>query len=174
MANPILQIESLTKSFGDRILFGDISFGISEGDKIGLIAKNGAGKTTLLNIIAGQEVFDSGNVVFRNGVRIAYLNQSPQFDPDITVLDACFTSDNEVVKLIARYEEIISSEAQQELDQVLSQMDLMNAWDYEQRIKQILSQLKITRFHQKIGELSGGQIKRVARGKYAAHICRVS
>ena len=162
MAHPLLQIDSLTKSFGDQLLFSDISFGIAEGDKIGLIARNGSGKTTLLNIIAGKESHDDGRVVFRNDIRFAYLEQSPQFDPQMTVLEACFNADNETVKLIARYEEIISSEEHDGLDEVLMQMDMQNAWDYEQRIKQILSQLKITDFHQKTGELSGGQVKRVA------------
>ncbi len=162
MANPIVQIESLTKSFGNRTLFNDISFGIAEGDKIGLIAENGAGKTTLLNIITGREPYDRGSIVFRNGVRTAYLEQLPRFDPNLTVLEACFATDNETVKLIARYEEIIASEKQNGLDETLAQMDLLKAWDYEQRIKQILSQLKINRFQQRIGELSGGQIKRVA------------
>lgn len=162
MANPLLQIDTLTKSFGDLVLFRDISFGIAEGDKIGLIAKNGSGKTTLLNIIAGKEPYDDGRVVFRNNIRFAYLEQMPQFNPELTVLEACFSTDNEIVKTIARYEEIISSEKQEGLDEVLAQMDLLKAWEYEQRIKQILSQLKITNFNQKIGSLSGGQIKRVA------------
>ncbi|MDR1743326.1 MAG: ABC-F family ATP-binding cassette domain-containing protein [Dysgonamonadaceae bacterium] len=162
MAHPLLQIDSLSKSFGDLVLFRDISFGIAEGDKMGLIAKNGAGKTTLLNIIAGREPYDAGRVVFRNGIRVAYLEQSPQFDPDLTVLEACFQTDNETVKVIARYEEIIASGTQDGLDDILAQMDLHKAWDYEQNIKQILGRLKITRFNQKIGELSGGQIKRVA------------
>ncbi len=162
MANPILQIDTLTKSFGDLVLFRDISFGIAEGDKVGLIARNGTGKTTLLNIIAGKEPYDSGRVVFRNDLRVAYLEQEPQFDSELTVEEACFRSDNEIVRVIARYERIISSGTHDELDKVLAQMDLLKVWDYEQRIKQILTQLKITRFDQKIGELSGGQIKRVA------------
>ncbi|MDD2298626.1 MAG: ABC-F family ATP-binding cassette domain-containing protein [Fermentimonas sp.] len=162
MPNPLLQIDSLTKSFGDLLLFKDISFGIAEGDKIGLIAANGSGKTTLLNIISGKEPYDSGRVVFRNDIRMDYLEQSPEFNPELTVLEACFSADNAVVKLIARYEDIISSGNQNDLSHIMAEMDLYNAWDYEQRIKNILSQLKIFDFHQKIGELSGGQIKRVA------------
>mgnify|MGYP001014066750 CR=1 FL=1 len=162
MPNPLLQIDRLTKSFGDLVLFSDLSFGIAEGDKIGLIAANGSGKTTLLNILAGKEPYDSGRVVFRNDIRLAYLEQSPAFDPTITVLEACFSTDSETVRLIARYEEMLSSGNQEELDKLFARMDLHNAWDYEQRIKQILTQLKITDFHQKIGELSGGQVKRVA------------
>ena len=162
MPTSILQIDSLSKSFGERVLFRDITFGIAEGDKIGLIAPNGAGKTTLLNIIAGREPFDSGSVTFRNGIRVAYLDQSPGFDPQLTVLQACFASGNEAALTIARYEQIIASDNHEQLDEVLAQMDLLKAWDYEQRIKQVLSQLKITRVDQKVGELSGGQIKRVA------------
>lgn len=162
MANPLLQIDSLTKSFGDLLLFNEISFGIAEGDKIGLIAANGSGKTTLLNIISGKEPYDSGRVVFRNDIRVDYLDQTPSFAPELTVLEACFSVDNDTVKLIAKYEEIMASGNQDGLDEVLAKMDLLNAWDYEQRIKQILTQLKIVDFKQKIGELSGGQMKRVA------------
>ncbi|MEN6588096.1 MAG: ABC-F family ATP-binding cassette domain-containing protein [Proteiniphilum sp.] len=162
MSHPLLQIDTLTKSFGDLLLFRNIAFGIAEGDKIGLIARNGSGKTTLLNIIAGKESYDDGRVIFRNDIRFAYLEQSPQFDPELTVLGACFSADNDTVKLIARYEEKISSGDQAGLDELLLQMDLLKAWDYEQRVKQILSQLNINDFHQKMGELSGGQVKRVA------------
>lgn len=162
MLYPLLQIETLTKSFGELVLFRDISFGIAEGDKIGLIAGNGSGKTTLLNIISGHEDYDAGRVVFRNDIRVACLEQMPKFDPELTVLEACFEVDNEVVKVIARYEEIMASEDKKDLDEVLAQMELLKAWDYEQRIKQILSQLKITRLDQKMKELSGGQMKRVA------------
>ena len=162
MANTLLQIESLTKSFGDHLLFENISFGISEGDKIGLIAGNGAGKTTLLNIIADREPHDEGQIVFRNDIRFAYLEQSPHFDPDMTVIEACFNTKNEIAQVISRYEEVMASGSHEGLDEVLTQMDMLKAWDYELRIKQILSALKITRYDQKMGELSGGQIKRVA------------
>lgn len=158
----ILQIDGLAKSFGDLILFEKISFGISEGQRIGLIAKNGTGKTTLLNIISGKESYDEGSVVFRRDVRVAYLEQDPYYPAELTVLDACFRSDNDVTKVIAEYERIMSSPGQSGLDEVLQQMDMLKAWDYEQRVKQILSQLKITNFNQKISELSGGQLKRVA------------
>ncbi|NLZ74057.1 MAG: ABC-F family ATP-binding cassette domain-containing protein, partial [Bacteroidales bacterium] len=162
MAKPLLQIDTLTKSFGDLLLFEDISFGIAQGDRVGLIARNGTGKTTLMNIIAGKESYDSGRVVFRNDIRIAYLPQDPDFEQEQTVLEACFTSENEILQLIARYEEMMSSGNHESLDEVLSQMDLMKAWDYEQKIKQILNQLNITRLDQKVEELSGGQVKRIA------------
>ncbi|MFA6703150.1 MAG: ABC-F family ATP-binding cassette domain-containing protein [Dysgonamonadaceae bacterium] len=162
MATTLLQIDSLTKSFGDHRLFENISFGISEGDKIGLIAKNGAGKTTLLNMIGNKETVDGGQIVFRNDVRFAYLEQSPQYDPEMTVMEACFNTENEIARVISRYEEVMASGSQEGMDEVMAKMDLLKAWDYELRIKQILSTLKITRLDQKMGELSGGQIKRVA------------
>ena len=157
-----LQVDNLTKSFGDLLLFENISFGIAEGQRIGLIAKNGTGKTTLLNILTGKEDYDSGDVVFRRDLRVAYLDQSPDYPKNLTVLQACFHSENEVVKLIAEYELAISSNKHEILDTLLVQMDHLKAWDYEQRAKQILSKLKITNFNQKIEELSGGQMKRVA------------
>ncbi|WP_106830134.1 ABC-F family ATP-binding cassette domain-containing protein [Parabacteroides pacaensis] len=157
-----LQIDKLTKSFGDLILFEDITFGVSQGQKIGLIAKNGTGKTTLLNIIAGKEDYDAGSVIFRNDLRVGYLEQSPHYPEELTVLQACFYSSNETVQLLAEYEEALASDNQAHLDDLFARMDTLKAWDYEQKAKQILSQLKITNFNQKIKELSGGQLKRVA------------
>ena len=157
-----LQIEELTKSFGDLVLFENLSFGISEGDRIGLIAKNGTGKTTLLNIIAGKEDYDSGNVTFRRDLRVGYLEQMPVYPPELTVIQACFHSQNETVQVISQYEQIMMSDDHSRLEEVLEHMDRLKAWDYEQRAKQILSQLKINHFDQKVKELSGGQLKRLA------------
>lgn len=157
-----LQIDGLTKSFGELVLFESITFGIAQGQKIGLIAKNGTGKTTLLNIIAGKEDYEAGAVVFRNDLRVGYLEQSPQYPAGLTVIQACFYSPNETVKLIAEYEAAMASNDHSNLDDILLRMDNSKAWDYEQRAKQILSQLKITNFDQKVEELSGGQLKRVA------------
>ncbi len=162
MAISYLQVDQLTKSFGDLILFSNMSFGIAEGQRIGLLAKNGTGKTTLLNILTGKESYDSGSVVFRRDLRVAYLEQDPQYPGDITVLDACFQSGTDVTDVIAEYEKAMESEDHSNLDSILQRMDLLKAWDYEQRAKQILSQLKIRNFDQKISELSGGQLKRVA------------
>lgn len=157
-----LQIENLTKSFGDKILFENISFGISDNQRVALIAKNGTGKTTLLNIIAGLENYDDGKISFRRDLRIGYLPQSPDFPKEFTVLDACMRSENDVVKTIAEYERCMLSPNQEGLDEILARMDFHKAWDYETRIKQILGKLKITNFDQLIGQLSGGQLKRVA------------
>ena len=157
-----LQIDKLTKSFGDLILFEDITFGIAQGQKVGLIAKNGTGKTTLLNIIAGKEDYDSGAVVFRNDLRVGYLEQMPHYPDGLTVLQACFYSPNETVRLIAEYEQAMASGDHSNLEDILLRMDNLKAWDYEQRTKQILGQLKIHNFDQKMETLSGGQLKRVA------------
>ncbi|MBK5721037.1 ABC-F family ATP-binding cassette domain-containing protein [Dysgonomonas sp. Marseille-P4677] len=157
-----LQVDGLSKSFGDLVLFNEISFGIAEGERIGLIAKNGSGKTTLLNILVGKESYDSGSVVFRRDLRIAYLEQDPIYPENLTVLQACFHSGNEVTDLIAEYEKAMNSSDHSNLDVILQKMDILQAWDYEHRAKQILAQLKITDFEQKISELSGGQLKRVA------------
>ncbi|MDL2310001.1 ABC-F family ATP-binding cassette domain-containing protein [Parabacteroides sp. OttesenSCG-928-B22] len=157
-----LQIDKLTKSFGDHLLFSDITFGIAQGQKIGLIAPNGFGKTTLMNIIAGKEGYDSGSVVFRNDLRVGYLEQLPVYPAGLTVLQACFYSSNATVRLIAEYEEAVAKNDTTRLEDILLRMDNEKAWDYEQKAKQILSQLKIYDFDQKVETLSGGQIKRIA------------
>ncbi len=157
-----LQIDKLTKSFGDTVLFEEMTFGVAQGQKIGLIAKNGTGKTTLLNIIAGKEDYDSGSVVFRNDLRVGYLEQSPTYPAGLTVLQACFHAANDTVRLIAAYESAMAGGDASHMEEILAQMDHRKAWDYEQRAKQILGQLKIKDFDQKVETLSGGQLKRVA------------
>lgn len=171
MANPIsyLQIENLSKSFGDLKLFEGLSFGLSEGQRVSLIAKNGTGKTTLLNILAGKEDYESGNVVYRRDLKVSYLEQEPGFPENLTVVEACFLSDNDVLRTLARYEAFMMRESMNQvqpvgesLEEIMHLMDYNKAWDYETRVKQILSQLKIRDFDQKIMHLSGGQLKRVA------------
>lgn len=157
-----LQIEGLTKSFGDRVLFSDISFGLSEGERVGLIAKNGTGKTTLLNIIAGDESYDAGTITFRNDLCVGYLRQLPVFDPETTVLQACLSADSEVAQTVREYELALLHNDTSRLESLITRMEQFKAWDYEQRVKQILSRLKINDFEQPMGQLSGGQQKRVA------------
>ena len=162
MAVPYLQVDNLTKSFGDLVLFENISFGIAEGQRVGLIAKNGTGKTTLLNVIAGKEGYDNGNIVFRRDLRVDYLEQDPQYPEELTVLEACFHHGNSTVELIKEYERCMETDGHPGMDELLVRMDQEEAWEYEQKAKQILSQLKIRNFDQKVKQLSGGQLKRVA------------
>lgn len=157
-----LQVENLTKSYGDLVLFDNISFTIGEGQRIALIGRNGSGKTTLLDILAGKDTADSGTITPRRDLRIAYLEQNPEYAADLTVLEACFRSDNPALRAIAAYEQAVADPAQDGLQEAMSRMDALAAWDYEQRAKEILSRLKINDFDKKIGQLSGGQLKRVA------------
>lgn len=161
MAN-ILSVENLSHHWGDIRLFHEISFGLNEGDKAALIARNGTGKTTLLNIIAHKLIADSGFVTIRNHIKTTYLAQDPVFDPEFTVIESLFSTENEMVKLVRDYEKAIDQNNQKAIEQLVEKMDQFNAWDYENRVKQILSQLKITHLDQPVSQLSGGQKKRIA------------
>lgn len=157
-----LQVENLTKSFGDRLLFDSVTFGVEEGDKIGLIAKNGTGKTTMLRIIAGIEPADSGTVTFRSGLRVGMLEQIPELTPGETVLRACMQGDTDTIRAIERYEQALSSGNDKDIAEAMAVMDSCNAWDYEDRLRQMLTRLHITDLNACVDTLSGGQRKRVA------------
>ena len=157
-----LQVKNLTRRVGDRTLFSGIDLSIGQGQKVGLIAKNGTGKSTLLNIIAGRDFADEGEVVFHNGVRIGYLEQTPVYPGDLTVIEACFWHGNETTNLIRRYEQCLSTPGNPGLQEVLDMMEHHKAWDYENRSKTILSKLSVGEFNKPISQLSGGQLKRVA------------
>lgn len=155
-----LQIENISKSFGELELFSDISFVVEERQRIGLVARNGKGKSTLLKIVAGEEPLDSGKITLRNGVRVGYLEQEPEFASDITVIEACLQRSGKA-DVIARYEKALET-GSDDLQHLMEEMERLNAWDYENRVKQVLSKLKINDFSQPVSELSGGQKKRVA------------
>lgn len=159
---PLLDIQHLTKRFGALELFNDISFSVADGQKVGLIAHNGVGKSTLLNILSGKEDYDAGSIVTRRDARIAILEQSPVFEPGTTVIDACFQRAGKLSSLISQYEQCLVTPENPGLEQLIDEMERNNAWDFELRAKQILSQLDITNFNQPVNELSGGQLKRVA------------
>lgn len=157
-----LQVENLTKSYGDRMLFDSVTFGIDEGDKIGIVAKNGTGKTTMLRVIAGVESPDSGTVTTRSGLRIGFLEQSPVFDGSQTVLEACMSAGTEISEAVAGYEAALESGDTDAIGRASEKMDALGAWEYEDRLRQLLTQLRITDLEAAVSTLSGGQQKRVA------------
>ena len=158
-----LSVEELTKTFGVRVLFKDLTFGIDKGQKVALIAKNGTGKSTLLKILSGQEQYDSGKVTFRKDIKVGILQQSPNYDDELTVSETIFSSKTPTIQVILEYEQaVLHPEDNERMQQAFEQMDLHEAWDYEIKIKQILGQLAIHDLSQKIGTLSGGQQKRIA------------
>ena len=157
-----LQLENITKSFGDLLLFENISFQLAKDQKIALVAKNGAGKTTLFNILYGKETHDSGTVTFHKDITIGFLEQNPEFDENKTVMEQVFHSSGEIMNVIGEYELSLHSHDMNRLHLASEKMDALEAWNYEAKVKQILSTLKIEDFEQKMGTLSGGQRKRVA------------
>jgi ATP-binding cassette subfamily F protein uup len=161
----LLQVENLSRSYGEKVLFQDISFVINQYQKIALIARNGAGKSTLLNIIAGLEPSDEGTVEFFNDVSIGYLKQDPELNEFNTVFDEVYESSNEIHRTIRDYGKAILGSDKKEIQKAIERMDAVDGWEYETRVKQILSELKITDLEQRITELSGGQRKRIALAK---------
>lgn len=157
-----LQVDGLAKSFGDSMLFENVSFSIEERRRVALIARNGKGKSTLLRIIAGEDTPDCGKVVLRVGIRIGYLEQEPHFDDGLTVIEACLSRNSEKALLTSRYEQAVASGDENSMQSLIEEMDRLGAWDYEQRARQVLTQLKIFRLDRPVKELSGGQKKRVA------------
>ncbi|MEO9885875.1 MAG: ABC-F family ATP-binding cassette domain-containing protein [Balneola sp.] len=164
-----LSTENLGKKYGLKLLFEELTFGISKGDKTALIAQNGVGKSTLLKILAGKETPDSGKVMIRNGIKVSMLEQEPELDDTMTINQFIAHGDNEMVKVVQQYDKAVVAQAenynektQEAFDKALAKMDAANAWDYEQRLHQILSVLNIHDLGQSISSLSGGQRKRVA------------
>ena len=158
-----VSVENVAKSFGERILFAKISFGINQGQKIGFVAKNGTGKTSLLHIIAGDDQPDEGQVVFRKDIKVAFLPQEPNLNPDLTIEETIFASDNETLRAINEYEKALKNPEDAEAYQkAFEKMEVLNAWDFETQYKQILSKLKLEQLDQKVQQLSGGQKKRLA------------
>jgi len=160
-----LQVENLSRAFGEKVLFKNISFVISEGQKVALIARNGTGKTSILNTIAGLEGPDEGSVTLFPDISLGYLRQDPDLSPENTVFGEVYASANAVQRTILNYERALESHDKQALQQATELMDAHNGWEYEVRVRQILATFKITDLEQKVGELSGGQKKRVALAK---------
>ena len=158
-----LQVENISKSYGDRTLFENISFNINEGDKIALVAPNGTGKSSLLKILAGIELSDrGGEVKFMKDIRVAFLDQDMTFDPKRTIFDEVYSRMGDLAPEIREYEEAVASGDSKRLERAITAMDASGAWDIEQNIRQVLTSLKLERLNQPMGELSGGEAKRVA------------
>ena len=157
--------ENLTKSYGIKTLFKNISFHINEGDKIAIVAKNGTGKSTLLKILLGKEIADSGEVVINKDVQVVLFDQEIEFDSQLTVEEFMMTLDSKPIQALKNYHKSLHSTDQKFIEKALAEMEIHKAWDLETEMKQILSQLKITNLEAKMGTLSGGQIKRVALAK---------
>lgn len=160
-----LQVDNLSKRFGEQLLFENISFGIGKNQKTALIAKNGIGKSTLLRIIAGKDSAENGTVIFRNDISVGILEQNPELDPGNTVFEEVFHSDSPILTTIKEYEKAVAVNDIAALEKLIPQMDAHAAWDYDNTIKQILSELKVDTYEKKIAHLSGGQKKRVGLAK---------
>lgn len=157
--------ENLTKSYGIKVLFKDISFHINEGDKIAIVAKNGSGKSTLLKILMGKEIADSGTVIINKDIQVVLFDQEINFDPKLSIEEFMMALDSEPILALKNYHQSLHSTDHDFIEKALADMEVHKAWDLENEMKQILSQLKITDLDAKMGTLSGGQIKRVALAK---------
>lgn len=158
----MLQVDQLTKSFGDRVLFSDLSFSIERGQKVGLIAPNGTGKSTLMRILLGLEPQDAGTVVYERDLRRAYLPQLPELTQQGTILEACFSPYDPVAQLTLSWERAVAEGDSRRMEELLPEMEAQGAWDYEQRAKEILGALGLHELTKPITKLSGGEAKRVA------------
>ena len=164
-----LSIDNISKAFSDKLLFENISFGIEKGEKTALVAANGTGKSTMMKILVGKEESDKGSIAYNENIRIGYLEQLPQFDPELTIQEVISTGHTDIMAVIQHYEKALLNHVddnnlntKQELEMAISQMDSLQAWSYEQRLKQLLYTFEITDLTQKVGTLSGGQVKRLA------------
>ena len=158
-----LSVENIAKSYGEKVLFEDISFGINKDQKIAFVAKNGSGKTSILNIIAGKDTPDEGQVISRKGINIAYLAQDDDLNPDLTIEETIFSTESTILPIIQKYERALQNpDDAEEYQKAFELMEQHNAWDFETQYKQILSKLKLDDLSQKVGKLSGGQKKRLS------------
>ncbi len=166
-----LSVENLSKAFGERSLFSNISFGIDQGQKVALVGINGAGKSTLMKIIMGTEIADSGEVALNQGIKVSFVHQNPVFDPSLTIYQTLFhDTSNEILQVIQAYQKLMlhpqsSSNQPEKLNEILEKMDAFQAWDYEYQIKEVLGKLGLHDTDLPVGNLSGGQRKRVALAK---------
>src|SRR5690606_13584323 len=158
-----LSVENISKSYGERVLFDNLSFGINKDQKIAFVAKNGTGKTSILKIITGEDTPDSGQIVMRKEIKMEFLSQEPKLNPELTIEESILSSDNHVLKIIAEYEKaLLNPDDHESYQKAFDKMDSHNAWDFETQYKQILFKLKLDDLSIKVKNLSGGQKKRLA------------
>jgi len=157
--------KNLAKSYGIKPLFQDLSFHVSEGDKIALVARNGTGKSTLLKIMAGKEAPDEGEIWINKNVETAFFDQEPVLIDNATILDNIFHHSHPIINAIKKYEAAIDSEGEAQMTECLAEMDELNAWDFESKVQQVLGKLNINHLQDKAITLSGGERKRVALAK---------
>jgi len=161
-----LSVENVSKNYGEKELFREISFGLDQGQKIALVAKNGSGKTSLLNCLIGQDTPDSGNITFRKDINVGYLKQEENFDPSLSIIDTVFDSNNKVLSLIKEYEICLQDPNKVErASEIFEEISELDAWNTENEIREILSKLELSDLKQKVGDLSGGQRRRLALAK---------
>lgn len=161
-----LSVELVSKSYADKVLFKEISFGIEQGQKIAIVAKNGSGKTSLLNCLNGKDVPDSGNIVYRNGINVGYLRQEEDYDPEKTILETVFESETEELQLLKKYQDCMLDEKRMdELEEISNRISELNAWDTESFVQEVLSKLQLEDSGKKVKMLSGGQKRRLALAK---------
>lgn len=159
----LLTVENISKSYGELVLFSDISFGINKDQKIALIAKNGSGKTSILNIMSGKDSSETGQVTTRKGIKISFLEQEPNLNPNLTIEETIFATDNEILRVITAYEKAVENpDDAEQYQKAFEAMERHNAWDFETQYKQILFQLQLSKLDAKVSTLSGGQKKRLA------------
>ena len=165
----LLAVENLGKNFGERVLFEGLSFGLSKGDKVALIANNGTGKSSMLKILAGQDAADEGEVIFRNECRVSYLSQDAIFDDSLTINELINSAHNKISVLVKEYEKAVDNhskvgnpQTEKLVEELTAKMERENAWDYQRKSEQILSKFNINNLQQKVGKLSGGQKKRLS------------
>ncbi len=167
-----LSLEDVAKTYGEKTLFRHVTFGLEKGQKTGLIARNGRGKSTLMQIIVGKVLPDSGTVTLRKDIQVGYLSQNPEIDPELSLIDYLLANDNETTRLLHRYEALVDAmarrntpELQKEWEETVSEMDRLQAWNYEDRVKEVLFRLQLPHLQQRMGTLSGGQQKKAALAK---------
>ncbi len=161
-----LSVENLSKNYGEKNLFSNISFGLDQGQKTALVAKNGSGKTTLLNCLTGKDVADEGKVVYRKDIVVGYLQQEQDFDPEKNIIDTIFETENKILNLIKEYEITLNDPTQADrMQEIFEEISELDAWNTENKIREILSKLKLDQLEQKVGLLSGGQKRRLALAK---------